>query len=1291
MPGVMLSHTCPENLHRLWTHLKILPHIFLWKTAHLELPHRRSYDYVLVVSLATALSQPRTHVMPRFVPRQRKHKVLARQHTSKTDPTLLSPAQDSNAAIILPSDQAAKEEKKRKLKEELRAQQPHVSSKKQKRLDKYIDNKLKKDENLEYLRLLEQEQEKVDAVRAKSVTVTSECLGKRKFEEFANGTLPKNGDTTEQDRMSDVESEDSFEAEHKEVFENSEDTLLPVRSTVQQGSGLAQPLQIGEDGLPVIKTKQRRKKRRKLELQQSAHENEESEWAGLSDDEDDQPAREAEGGMSLEQEIMDELRRRGAEVGYESDDSRPSNEEDQSGNLHDLSEPEDDDSSSGSESSTSATSAEDDDKSRSSVFKAWATQQLNKSIGHTPSYEITPENLKNHQTPTERPSVYHPTLALQRLSTSSKTTRKAYSIRVQRTEELQQARNELPIIQREQEIMEAIHNNSAVIVKGDTGSGKTTQVPQFLYESGYGSPDGPTPGMIGITQPRRVAAVSMAKRVGDELGDHRDKVSYQIRFDSTVSSRTAVKFMTDGILLRELSEDLLLRKYSVIIIDEAHERSVNTDILIGLLSKIVPARMKRNQFNPDPKPLKLIIMSATLNIGEFVNDRLFSAGQKPPIVEVEGRQHRVTTHFALRSRADYLEEVVEKVQRAHRKLPKGGMLVFLTGQNEIRQVQSRLQTLLKGRPAEENLAKVHDAASEVPFEVEDMELEAANYDVDQDDFDEVEILTYSDDEAEEDEFDVSDDEDVQQPTTESPNASSKDPYTSVHVLPLYSQLPTKEQLRVFEPAPPGARLIVLATNVAETSLTIPGIRYVFDTGRSKERKYNLNNRVQSFEIDYISKASAAQRAGRAGRTGPGHCWRLYTSAVYERFFPEHALPEILRSPAESVVLQLKSFAYPKPIVEFPFPSAPSMEALQKAERLLKNLGALTPSGAITDLGKELSVYPLSPRLGKIVSSGNRDVTLLPHLLSLVAALAVAEIFGNEPQLDVAAQEQDQEQEVGDEAKNDRKQAYGRARAILSRQDGTSDAVKLLTATLMYNASEDKEQLCKDYFLRPKAMFEVSQLQRQLTAIVKSNNPASHNSLNQRSKLSSKQIKQLNTIAASGYIDQVAIRADLSPNPPDLPSKPRRAIDVPYLPLIPLSHRTSASLLEKAIFIHPSSVLARHPHKGLPPFITYTHLQRSQPQHINTEVSATKTRMFPLAPIDRQQLVDLAKYTALLELGKPVSNSKLEEIKGTPKRRECWLTAELRGGAGFGWPMPPVRVRQVMDVKTASGWRVEEWL
>ncbi len=1270
---------------------RILP-IFFYETARIDTTLPQDL-YARALGWPWSFLHAYYPVMPRFVPRQRKHKILARR-SATSDARVLSPISDANAAVIFPADQAAKEERKRKLKDELRAQHTQVSAKKQKRLDKYIDNKLKKDENLEYLRLLEQEKEKNDAIKANQQGRGSVGPEKRKFDDFANGTGPvKTERRTKLAEAEDgvAESEDSFEAENPEACETS--VQSPVeRLSVQQGAGLAQPLVVGEDGLPLIQTKNRRKKKkRKRVLQVPINGDEEgySSWEGFSDN---QPTPSMpDGGMPLHWENAVATQEDSQSSELDDLDSEIDEVEEDSN----VSDPGGDDGTPETEISSSEESFDDTGKPRVSAFGPWARAQVNKSLGHTPGYEgapVNPSPQNQHQTTNPPiPKLTNPILGP--LPVPSDPTRIPHAVYVQRSEAMQQARLELPIVHWEQEIMEAIHNHPVVIVQGATGSGKTTQIPQFLYEAGYGSLDGPTPGMIGITQPRRVAAVSMAKRVSDELGAHGQKVSYQIRFDSTVSSRTVVKFMTDGILLRELSEDLLLRKYSVIVIDEAHERSVNTDILIGLLCKIVPARLRKNQFNPDPKPLKLIIMSATLNTGDFVSDKLFPPGKKPPIVEAEGRQHRVTTHFCLRSRPDYTEEVIEKVKRAHSKLPKGGILVFLTGQNEIREVGARLRQLLGARKDPGSDVKVHAAASELPLEVEDMEIEAYKHsNGDQDDFDEVDILTHSDEEAEEDQFSVSDDDGSAQASAQKPVKSSKDTYDSVHILPLYSQLPTKQQLKVFESPPSGARLIVLATNVAETSLTIPGIRYVFDTGRSKERKYHHDSGVQSFEIDYISKDSAAQRAGRAGRTGPGHCWRLYTSAVYEQYFPEHAQPEILRAPAEHVVLQLKSFAYPKPVVDFPFPSTPRAETLQKAERLLKNLGALTPIGSITTLGKELSVYPLSPRLGKLVSRGIREAALLPHIVSLVAGLGVSELFVNESHLGLASGDRDAYEQKDDQDK--KKQEYGRARATLSRLDKASDAMKLLTAVSLYNAASDSESFCRDYFLRPKAMFEVSQLQRQLTSIIKANHPTTHLAFTQQAKLSSKHVKDLNAVAASGYIDQVAIRADLSPNPPDMPFKPRRAIDVPYLPLIPLNDRPSAPLLERAVFIHPSSVIARQPYKELPVYIVYTHLQKSQAHHISTMgETSTKTRMFPLTPIDRQQLVELARDTALLEIGKPSSNTKIEDIRGTPKRRECWVGAELKGGAesGFGWPMPPQRVRQVMDVKTASGWRVEEWL
>ncbi|KAL6243711.1 putative ATP-dependent RNA helicase DHR1 [Rhinocladiella similis] len=1243
--------------------------------------------------------------MPRFVARQRKHKVLAREQAGRP----YAPQAPANEEIIVPLSQSEREERRRLLKEELRSQQPlKISSKKQKRLDKYIENKLKKDETHDLLRKLEKENEKYEATLP-----DSSHLGKRSFGAFLSGSgkvgePEKNANTKRQrEDGSDAESEDSFEAENRVAFTKEENGPVDVKipTAIFKGIGLAQPLVLDENGLPVIQT-------RKSKKQKKAQEDipEELPWEGF----DSEPS---DPGQISENETPSELGESESDELTSDSDSAASDEVD---DEDDESGSEDEDEDSGTE--TSEISGQQNLAPRKSAFKAWATTQLNQAVGHTPSYtsgegELLPKPAPPIQI--TRPTQIVKPGILPELP-GSRTVRTVYSVPVERSEAIQQSRSTLPIIQREQEIMEAVHNNAVVIVKGDTGSGKTTQLPQFLFEAGYGSPEGPAPGMIGVTQPRRVAAVSMANRVATELGPSGKKVSYQIRFDSTVSHDTAIKFMTDGILLRELSQDLLLRKYSVIVIDEAHERSVNTDILIGMLSKVVPARMQKSKFNPDPKPLKLIIMSATLNLDDFLHERLFPPTVRPPMVEAEGRQHRVTTHFALRSRADYVEEVIEKVRRAHKKLPKGGILVFLTGQNEIRQVGSRLRALLAlGNQSSTGSAipRVQVAASEAPLEAEDLEIGDPKYNTAEDDFD-VDILTHSDEEEEGDEFDISDDEDedeVDDDTSAGPrkptNTASNEPYTSVHILPLYSQLPTTEQLKVFEPPPPGARMIVLATNVAETSLTIPGIRYVFDTGRSKERKYNLDTGVQSFEIDYISKASAQQRAGRAGRTGPGHCWRLYTSAVYEQFFPDHAEPEILRAPAESIVLQLKGFAYPRPIAQFPFPTPPSASMLNKAEQLLKNLGALTESGTITDLGKQLSIYPLSPRLGKILAAGVTDLKVLWHVLTLVSALAVPEIFITEAQLDLNVSSTTNEvytrEDQQDDDERDRlKQAYGRARAILSKSDKSSDAIKLLTAVTLYLTAADKEQICRDFFLRSKAMAEIAQLRGQLESIVRSNNRTITNevlaaskanvSLDSNSKGKSK-VKQLNTIAASGYIDQVAVRYDRSANHVDLGTtpKPRRAIDVPYIPLVPLHDRASATLLERAVYIHPSSVLARLSVKDVPEYICYSHLQRAQERAVvSGSGSGAKIRMFPLTPLDGAQLAFLARDTAMIEYGKPVAKSKVEDIPGTPKRRECWVNVELRGAkgtGGYGWPLPPTKVRQVMDVNSKSGWRVEKVL
>jgi ATP-dependent RNA helicase DHX37/DHR1 len=362
-------------------------------------------------------------------------------------------------------------------------------------------------------------------------------------------------------------------------------------------------------------------------------------------------------------------------------------------------------------------------------------------------------------------------------------------------------------------------------------------------------------------------------------------------------------------LLREISEDFTLKKYSAIIIDEAHERTVNTDVLIALMSRCVKARTQLAKEKPQQyTPLKLIIMSATLQVSDFRdNGRLFSIA--PPLVEVEGRQYEVTPHWSRRTTHDYLDEMFNKVSRGHRKLPPGGILVFLTGQSEIQTLARRLRDAFgaaEGSNSRHPPIRINPA--EMPTEAEDLEFETSP------------ASRRDADDAEEDsdsdvEITVNDDADNEFVIEGEESAT----LAKVHVLPLYSQLPSKEQLKVFDPPPEGSRLIVLATNVAETSLTIPGIRYVFDSGRAKERQWDSAG-VQTFVTTWISKASADQRMGRAGRTGPGHCYRLYSSAVYE-LFQDFAEPEIFRSPLEGVVLQLKSLGLPR-VDNFPFPTPP---------------------------------------------------------------------------------------------------------------------------------------------------------------------------------------------------------------------------------------------------------------------------------------------------------------------------------------------------------------------------------
>ncbi|KAJ3282158.1 putative ATP-dependent RNA helicase dhr2 [Rhizoclosmatium sp. JEL0117] len=365
--------------------------------------------------------------------------------------------------------------------------------------------------------------------------------------------------------------------------------------------------------------------------------------------------------------------------------------------------------------------------------------------------------------------------------------------------ELVAARNALPIAKERDNIIKAIRDARALVIVGETGSGKTTQLPQFLYDAGFAKK-----GMIAITQPRRVAASSIARRVAQEVGVQLgNEVGYSVRFDDKTSHNTKIKYMTDGMLLRELLGDKLLSKYSVIILDEAHERTLRTDVLFGMVKGIQKVR----------QDLKIIVMSATLDAERFAS--YFDGAQT---LFIPGRQFPVRVFNAIDRQEDYVDAALVATFQLHVDEPPGDILVFLTGQEEIETI--------------EKLLKEH--IHELPPEA-------------------MQLL----------------------------------------ICPLFAAQPAAQQQKVFLPAPPGTRKVILATNVAETSITISGIRYIVDTGMAKVRAFNPKLGIESLAVVPISKASAMQRLGRAGREAPGCCYRLYTEEGFNSL-AQVSEPEILR-------------------------------------------------------------------------------------------------------------------------------------------------------------------------------------------------------------------------------------------------------------------------------------------------------------------------------------------------------------------------------------------------------------
>ncbi|KAJ4770243.1 hypothetical protein LUZ62_054500 [Rhynchospora pubera] len=446
------------------------------------------------------------------------------------------------------------------------------------------------------------------------------------------------------------------------------------------------------------------------------------------------------------------------------------------------------------------------------------------------------------------------------------------------------------------ELIQAVHDNQVLVVIGETGSGKTTQVTQYLAEAGY-----TTNGMIGCTQPRRVAAMSVAKRVAEEFGCRLgEEVGYAIRFEDCTGPETVIKYMTDGMLLREILVDENLSKYSVIMLDEAHERTIHTDVLFGLLKQLIRRR----------KDLRLIVTSATLDAekfsGYFFNCNIFT---------IPGRTFPVEILYTKQPETDYLDAALITVLQIHLTEPEGDILLFLTGQEEIDHACQCLYERMKG------------LGKNVP-----------------------ELI----------------------------------------ILPVYSALPSEMQSRIFDPAPPGKRKVVVATNIAEASLTIDGIFYVVDPGFAKINIYNPKQGLDSLVITPISQASAKQRAGRAGRTGPGKCYRLYTESAYRNEMSPTTIPEIQRINLGLTTLTMKAMGI-NDLLSFDFMDPPSPQALISAMEQLYSLGALDEEGLLTKLGRKMAEFPMEPPLSKMLLA-SVDLGCSDEILTIIAMITTGNIF-----------------------------------------------------------------------------------------------------------------------------------------------------------------------------------------------------------------------------------------------------------------------------------------------------------
>lgn len=698
------------------------------------------------------------------------------------------------------------------------------------------------------------------------------------------------------------------------------------------------------------------------------------------------------------------------------------------------------------------------------------------------------------------------------------------SIVIERTPQIIEQRSKLPIISQEHDIMYSINNSLVTIICGETGSGKSTQIPQFLYEKGYTKEI----GKIAITQPRRVAARSLAFRLREEMNMKQGlTIGYQVRYENeNVGKNTEIKFVTDGILLKELENDSLLSEYSVIIIDEAHERTINSDLLIGFISQILKIRyimwkrkMKYNYSKDNKKeeksvlPLRLIIMSATLRVSEFSENKIFSGLLKPRIVEISSRQYPVHIYHSKKTENDYINEAFKYCCKIHSRLPEGNVIVFLTGKREILDLCKKLKDEFSGmNNIIENEPEIKNIDNYNIIEEKKDENDNKN--------DEIKTEEKKDEEKIVEEIDKNENNIVQE---------DKRNYSPVVVLPLYSSMEPDEQMKIYQEHK-GKRMIVVSTNVAETSLTIPGVRYVIDSGRVKKRIYKSGLSFSTFKIEWISQASSNQRSGRAGRTCEGYCYRLYSNGLYVKM-DKFTEPQISTSPLSQVILTLKSMKV-KNIYSFPFITKPKLFFIDKSLEHLVNVGAVDipdieninkinrimnmlkdneniekdeisedfeqrkDSTTITEIGKLMAKFPVEPKLGKILIMAN-NFDLLEYAILIVAILSIENL-------------------IDFTSLNMSKKEYKEILKELNAYNNLSDILTYMSLVILILKGKNKK-----ININSKKITELKNLSNQLISLCKYNFKKNIKKISEITLPSNNQEILLLQIILSSFIDNIA--------------------------------------------------------------------------------------------------------------------------------------------------------------------------